>query len=295
MIRRAALALLLLLGGGAQAATVHSLSQVPGQLKTPEGAAHFAQQIAGDPAPDLLGARHLPEGLSAAAIGKFLLPAGEQAAPSLVGARHWHDDLYVAIACIGGAGPLAPGQPQCANADGDAAAVRVYLGVIAMPAGAAPRLVAASGRWNVRMDWGHTRLPGEPATANGDDPISPQDFSGFDLANYLIAPGVRAFGLRGDWQESYSGGGASYTGLYLFVPDGDRLRLVLAAPMSAFSDIAGDWHKDGTRDHDVTDVGNVLVMLPHQTAGHFDVELRQRRGKGRQVWRWDAARSTYRP
>ena len=64
--------------------------------------------------------------------------------------------------------------------------------------------------------------------------------------------------------------------------------------MSACSEIAGDWYKDGTRDHDITDVANLLVVLRHETAGHFDLELRQRHGKARQVWRWDAARSAYR-
>jgi hypothetical protein len=212
-----------------------------------------------------------------------------------VGARRWHDDLYVAIACTGGAVPLEPGQPQCAYADDPKAKMDVYLGVIAMPAGKPPRLVAASGGWDVRMDWGKTNLPSAPEDADGGGPVRPQSFDGFDLANYLIAPGVRAFGLRGSWQESYSGGGASYTGLYLLVPDGSNVRLVLAAPMSAFSDIAGDWHKNGTRDHDVTDVGNVLVVLPHRTAGHFDLELRQRHGKARQAFRWSAADSSYRP
>jgi hypothetical protein len=41
--------------------------------------------------------------------------------------------------------------------------------------------------------------------------------------------------------------------LYLFAIGGDRLRQVFAAPMSAYRDIAGDWHKDATRDHDITD------------------------------------------
>jgi hypothetical protein len=285
------LAAALLCCGVAQAAAVHSLDQVPSRLATPEGRAQFAQQINGDPAPDLLGARHLPEGLSAAVIAGLLAPGGGQ--PSLVGARHWHDDLYVAIACIGGA--PASGAPQCAYPDGSDPTMQVRLGVIAMPKGAPPRLVAASGDWDARMGWDRTELPGAPQAADGAAPVVPQEFTGFDLANYLIAPGVRAFGLRGVWQEGYSGGGASYTGLYLFVPDGERLRLVLAAPMSVFKDIAGDWHKDGTRDHDITDVANLLVVLRHRTAGHFDLELRQRPGTARQVWRWDAGSGAYRP
>lgn len=288
------LAAALLVTGPVSAETVPSLEQVPAHLVTPEAKATYAQQMNGDIPPDRLGARHLPDGLSEAALARLLVPAGDTAALRLVGARHWHDDLYVAIACTGGAGPMAPGEPQCAYSDDPKATMHVYLGVLAMAPGAPPRLLAASGDWNPAVDWGSTLLPRVPDEAGGS-PILPQTFDGFDLANYVIAPGNRAFGLRCGWINGYSGGSASFTGLYLFAVDGARLRLVLATPMSAFADIAGDWHKDGTRDHDITQASNLLVISHHQTAGHFDLELRQRGGKGRQVFRWAQAQSGYRP
>ena len=283
-------AFLLCLAGAASAETVHSLDQVPGHLGTPEARAAFATQIEGKPAPDLLGVRSLPPGLPAAAIAGMLVPPADHAAPRLVGARHWRDDLYVAIVCTGGP-PLAAGDtPDCASYD-PAAALHVYLGVIALTPGAAPRLVAASGAWDTAMGWDDTLLPRAPAAADDADGklAAPPSFDGFDLAPYRIAPGVPAFGLRCGWQEGYSGGSASFTGLYLFAIDGTRLRRVLAAPMSAFADIAGDWHKDGTRDHDITDAANLLIVSPRQTGGHFNLMLRLRGGHGQQLYRWSAA------
>lgn len=278
---RAAGLALLLLATPAAGETVHALDQVPGHLRSPEARAAFAQQIEGRPAPDLLGVRDLPAGLSAADIARLLLPAGAKAVPGTVGARHWQGDLYVAIACTGA-------EPPCAGPDPEHPP-RAWLGVIAWRAGVAPRLVAASGAWNPAMNWSRTDLPGG-APGDGDPTAQvPQSFDGFDLAAYRLAPGRLAFGLRASWSESYSGGGALWTGLYLFLPEGGVLRPVLAAPMSVYTTIAGDWHKDGTRDHEITDVSNLLVISGHQTAGYGDIELRRRGGGGRQVWRWGAA------
>ncbi|MGH7066405.1 MAG: hypothetical protein ACRETD_12165 [Steroidobacteraceae bacterium] len=41
--------------------------------------------------------------------------------------------------------------------------------------------------------------------------------------------------------------------------------------MSAFQDLAGQWHKNGTREHQVTDEANIVVVTSNQTAGHYDL------------------------
>ncbi len=112
---------------------------------------------------------------------------------------------------------------------------------------------------------------------------------------YRIAPDEPAFGLRGAWMESYSGGGAYYTALYLFAVGGDRLRQVFAASMSAYRDIAGDWHKDETRDHDITVSANVLVVSPRSTNGHFDLVVKSRAGSWQRVFRWSSETGAYEP
>jgi hypothetical protein len=285
------LSVLVLAAFPAAAETVPSLGEVPAHLRTPEAKAQFNQQINGAPAPDRLGLRALPPGLTAAGIAKLLVPADDHAL-AIAGARLWHDDLYLAIACTGAAAP-SPDQPTCSAANASAA-LHAYLGVITLAPGTTPRLVASSGAWNQAVDWNATSLPDAP---DGEDAsaLAPESFDGFDLAPYELSPGQRAFGLRAGWTESYSGGGASFSALYLFTIEGSRLVRVLAAPMSSFKDIAGDWHKDGTRDHDISEGANLVVISSHQTAGRFDLELRQRQGKSHQSWRWSAAEAAYRP
>lgn len=243
--------------------------------------------------PDPLGV-HLPGTLSAQVIVKLLVPEHERATPKLVGAKPWpgHIGLYVAIVCIGGSGGY--GGPGCTRSnDAGEAPLRVYLGVIALAEGVPPQVVAASGAIDDAMDWTKSGLPREPSEAG--DLIRPDQLDRFDLAPYRITAETPAFGLRGSWLESYSGGGAEFDGLYLFAPEGDRLKRVLAVPMSAYANIAGDWHKDGTRDHQITDTSNILIVSPHATAGHFDLVIK---GKGRRWQRkysWSAAAGAYRP
>ena len=282
----------------AAAETVHSLDQVPGHLKTPEAREVFKQEIEGKPPPDLLG-QHLPAALSADVLVKLLVPITETAKPTLIGARPWpvEPDFYVAIVCTGGDGPLG-GETQCAQAtDTKNAPLHVYLALIAAKTGAAPVLVAASAPVAGAMNWRKTMLPRAPAAADdsASGVLAPEKFDALDLAPYRIAPGQPAFGLRGSWMEGYSGGGADFGGLCLFARDGKRLRQVLALPMSASVNIAGDWHKDGTRDHDITDAANVLIVSNHLTDGHFDLIVKAREGRGRQTLRWSKASGAYTP
>ncbi|MEJ1975783.1 MAG: hypothetical protein WDN49_06465 [Acetobacteraceae bacterium] len=284
----------------AWADTVHSVDQIPSRLKTPEGKAFVAQQMDGAPAPDGLGV-HLPPGLPAKTITSLLVPADDAGTPNLIGAKPWSGraDSFVAIVCTGGEGPLAPNEPQCARSQDDDAKrpLHVYLGVIEVKDGAAPRLVAGSGPVDGAVNWAKSGLPAQPMAvddANGAD-IRPDSFDRFDLAAYKVAPDVQAFGLRGAWQESYSGGGAAYGSLQLFVLDGDRIKPILAAPMSAYSDVAGDWHKDGTRDHTILDGANVLVVAAHSVDHYFDLTLKSRAGHWQRLFRWSQAAGAYRP
>lgn len=70
---------------------------------------------------------------------------------------------------------------------------------------------------------------------------------------------------------------------------------VTAQPMMFYRDIAGDWHRDGTRDHDVTEGSNALSVLSTSTDGFHDLQLRERGGKWRRTFRWSAADGEYQP
>ncbi|HVZ51076.1 MAG TPA: hypothetical protein VG986_03860 [Pseudolabrys sp.] len=287
-------------GQFANAETVHSLDQVPNRLKTPEAKKFFSEQMQGKPAPDLLGV-HLPAGFSIEAIVGALVPPNDKGKPHLVGAKPWpaRPNSYVAIVCTGGSEPYSAGESSCARSPNDdkEPPLRVYLGVLARNDGGAVSLAAASGAIDCATDWSRTNLPRQPSAADDakDGLVKPESFDRFDLANYKIAPDQIAFGLRGAWSEGYAGGGANFTALCLFVPDGSRLRQVLAAPMSAYADIAGDWHKDGTRDHDITDAANLLVLSRHRTDGYFDLLLKNRGHDKTQIFHWVKSAAGYRP
>jgi hypothetical protein len=282
------------------AAEVHSLDQVPGQIKTPEGKAYFSEQMEGKPGPDGLGLK-LPASLPAKTITDLLVPPSDHNTANIIGAKPWpaRPDSYVAIVCTGGSEPLGY-EPHCAQPqdfDKKQEPLHVYIGVIEMKEGSAPRLIAKSEPVEAAVIWAKSGLPREPMVAEDAKgaAIKPEGFDRFDLAAYKIAPDTLAFGLRGNWMESYSGGGASFSSLNLFAIDGDELKPILSVPMSTYSDVAGDWHKDGTRDHEITDSANIIVVTSHAVEQHFDLMLKNRSSGWQRLYRWSQTAAAYQP
>lgn len=290
----------LLLAGPAIGQTVHSLGQVPGALKTPEAEAAFAQQIEGQPAPDALGVR-LPAALSAAQIDSLLVPASDTSPAAIVGARPMpgQPGVYVAIVCTGGNAPGPSDDKTCDQTDVGAAhpEMHAYVGLIAAVAGAPPRLIAKPAGLDGKVDWQDTILGDAPDGADdaGGGVLTPDAITGFDLAPYVIAPGERAFGLLGEWNVGYAGGGAQYHALYLFAVEDGAVVQILATPMSFSKMLAGDWHKDGTRDHDLSEGANVIVVTSQLTGGHFDLLQKARGGGASRRFKWSAATKRYEP
>jgi hypothetical protein len=277
--------------------TAKSVSQVQSMLKTPEARANWDEQMLGKPAPDGLGVK-LPDGISADALVLLMLPKSEVTRVQLVGAKPWprRKDSYVVIVCTRAPDEPAQREEQCASERGNAAP-NVYVGVVEYLPGGEPKLIAASGPVTRKIDWSATDLPAAPVAAE-DDPkgmIAPERWQRFDLAPYQIRSDTYAFGLRTSWSEGYSGGGAAFEALYLFAIQGDKLQVVMAEPMSAFQDIAGDWNPDKTRQHDIYEDAKVLVVQPKQaTAGYYDLVLKSRLGGTTQRLQWSTAAQTYR-
>jgi hypothetical protein len=301
MFKRVAIVLALAVVQPAWAETVHSLDQVKPHLKTPEARKNFSEQMEGKPAPDLLGI-HLSAPLTSSTLTSLLIPSGDTAKVNLVGAKPWpvRPDQSLAIVCTGGTEPYSASEPSCQRSlvqddDNKEPPLHVYLGLVEARNGTPASLVAASGPIDCATYWGKSDLPRQPMAAD-DAKNGIIDFANveqFDLAPYKIAPDQPAFGLRVSWMEGYSGGGANFGGLCLFTVEGDRLKQVLAVPMSADADIAGDWHKDGTRDHDISEAANVLIVSPHVTNGHFDLIVKGRTGGAQQVFRWTKDAGVY--
>jgi hypothetical protein len=279
---------------GAEAAK--SLDQLPAKLKTPEGKKVFEEQIEGKTPPDALGL-HLPQGLASKDIAALVLPTANKAPLNAVGAKPLPDQpgLYAAVVCTGGDVPTQATDSRCAEFSGSAKPpLQAYLGLIETQPGAAPKLAAKPVAVNGLVDWSDTDLPDAPDAAQGaDGGIAPSAYESLDLAPYRIAPDQRAFGLRGTWSDGYAGGMGSYNALYLFAVVDGALKQVLAVPMSSYRSIAGDWNKDGTRNHETTEGANVLIVTKQMTSGHFDLLLKSRTGKGQQLYRWSATANAY--
>lgn len=294
------LALLLLAAPSlAMATTVHDLGAVPGAIKQPEGKRAFADQIQGKIETTPLGTS-LPAGLSRDAIVRLVAPQANASLITLVGAKPWAylANGYVAIVCV-----AQDAVDKRDNAGTCSGRPEVALGLLTMaPGGTATRVARTPPGFLVTSDWTAEGTPllypsVSPVNPGNDNNFPPgrgdDEVAAFDLAPYRIAPGTFAFGLRSDQFEGYSGGGATFETLHLFVADGTTLRRVLAQPIYASSMIAGDWHKNGTRDHQVTESKLVVAIAPSMTAGHYDLRVRELGTKHQALLHWNAAAGVY--
>ncbi|WP_176039309.1 hypothetical protein [Burkholderia stabilis] len=299
-------------GAAAHAAgTAHSLDQVPAKLASPDARAAFSRDMGSGPDADGFGTR-LPQGFTKETLVTQLAPGEDPKRIVLVGAKPWpqRPGAFVAIVCAAASDALARQALQFrAPSDCDgygrgayAGTVQglVWLGVFERGPDGAPRLVARTEQpLGQATDWSNTNLEKpddlEQEQQAGDLALQPEQWSRFDLAPYGLRAGDAAFGIRAGWSIGYAGGGASFEALYLLRIDGNALRIVFAQPMMFYRNIAGDWHPDGTRDHDITEGSNVLNVLSTSTDGFHDLQLRERGGKWRRTFRWSARDGRYLP
>lgn len=284
--------------------TVRSLDQTRGAIKSDDARRMYDSQMSGAPQPDGLGVA-LPPGFTRDFLVQQLAPGQDAKRLVLAGAKPWgqRPGTFVAIVCLAANAQRAEAQAkfgdgECSEVSNDEDGNSVWVGVFGTNADGAPQLLARTdGPVKTPTDWSDTNieLPVDLSTQDAEAPqqAMPTEWNRFDLAAYKIAPGAVAFGIRAGWNEGYSGGGASFEALYLFHVDGPTLRVVFARPMSFVKSIAGDWHPDGTRDHDMSDASNILLVLPEKTDGYFDLQLRQQGEKWRQTVKWSAAKRGY--
>ncbi|SMF63570.1 hypothetical protein SAMN06295900_113114 [Trinickia caryophylli] len=286
--------------------TVHSLSGVRGAMHTPDAQKMFDHSMSGAQQPDGFGTK-LPAGFTTAFLVEQLAPGQDVRSVVLSGAKPWplRPNSYVAIVCLADSPQLAASALKYSPASCDSLGSddsdprRVWFGVFESTGGGTPRLVARTESPVVTpTDWRDTNID-LPVRLEASDPGSaqeavPSSWSRFDLAPYQIRTSEYAFGVRAGWSEGYAGGGADFEALYLFAIEGKTLRVVFAQPMAFDKMIAGEWHKDGTRSHDVSDAANALTVLPSVTDGYHDLQLREKAGgKWRRTFRWSATDHQY--
>ncbi|AMP03730.1 hypothetical protein [Collimonas pratensis] len=254
-----------------------------------------AEQAAGGRAavrPDGFGTQ-LPQGFTKELLLNQLAPGRDPARAVLTGAKPWpqRPGWYVAVACLAPnpetAAQILKNHPSSCDAFRGNEENEIWFGVFEYSAGMTPRLIAKT----------ETVLVDPHSDAAGGTQDNTDDFPGswlrFDLAPYQLREGDYAFGVRAMQFQGYAGGGASYESLYLLHIDGKSLRLVFSELMASEEDIAGEWHKDGTRSHDISSSGSFLNVLPSMTDGFHDLQLRERHGKSRQTFHWSPSAKAY--
>jgi hypothetical protein len=243
-----------------------------------------------------LGTR-LPDGLLVEALVPMLVPESQRSRVTLVGAKAWprRANSFVVIICTKARPARGSARPDCGST-GKEDRPTAYFGVVERLPDGGLKAIATSGAVTTRTAWRDTDLPASPLDADDapDGKLLPEEWLRMDLANYRLRDDATAFGLRAGWRQGYAGGGAEFEALYLFMIDGDQLRVVLTAPMFAFEDIAGEWHPDGTRDHDIAEASKLLVLSKRKTAGYYDIELREKGARGGSTLHWSAADRAYR-
>lgn len=274
---------------------VRSLDQVRGVIKSQEGRTFYDDQMSGISPPPAFKPLDL-NSAEAREILNAVIPAELQNLRwNFLDIQPWRGNPghYIATACtalvpIDPADAQPDGKQTCADFYQDRAAYTAVVAVLKQENG---RYVPAAGLRSKAEREG--RATGFSLADDHGSTVA-GELVRYDFAPYQLNPATRAFGLRIGAQVAYSGGGAYNQAVSLFAVIGGRLQPVLTVPVYAFSDTAGEWNNDGTRQHHLFENASVLVMgKPHE--GYRDIILRQS-GKNRRervTFRWDAKTQRY--
>lgn len=280
----------------AHAATVPNLGAVPGAIEHQEGKQIFDEQMRGTPPAREFG--NLPSGLDEATFIRWLAPSEDPALLTLTGAKAWgNDGTYIGVACFART-PTDAGDARqykdtdCSEDFSQRRAKNFYLGVFKWLGQTLQPVARTDTPLAVPVSWTNSNLT-SPQAADDKEGLLPQSYKKLDLAAYRLAPDVTAFGVRAWFSEGYSGGGAFFDTLQLFMVKDGRIVNILSEPMYFYQDIAGEWNRDGTRQHDVNEGKNILRVLPSQTGGYHDLQIRSVDGKWQQVFVWSAGQGRY--
>lgn len=253
----------------------------------------------------------LPPGFSSKEIVELIAPKKDMSLATLVGVKSWPylADSFVAIICFASSKKeyeqdmrSNKQKPSCeasyvgGNLDSSDSykSKEVYLAVLEYRKdGMAPKVIARyDGPLNVKTNWAHTFLD---SPTEEDTEILPRTYSRFDFARFKISDDKTAFGVRVAWDQAYAGGGAEYNALMLFMVNGDKIINILSEPIFYSADIAGDWQKDGTRNYDLREAENVVIMMANKTNGYYDLQIKNSRAKWRQMFVWSNKYFHYEP
>ena len=277
------------------ATTVQNLDAVPGAIQHTEGKQIFAEQMAG--ATPAKGFGELPQGLSENQWIGWVAPNENPNNLILTGAKAWgKEGKYIGIACFAD-NQADAGQAKkyadntCPENYNNGRANKLYLGVFSwqnqqlQPIARSEKPLNQISAWNKAAE-----------KESDDESVSPLAYyTKLDLAPYRIAPDTLAFGVRGGYSDAYSGGGAFYEVLELYTIKDSKIINVFSDLVYYYSDIAGDWNKDGTRQHDISESKYILKLRSAKTQGFYDLEVVNLQDKSSQIFHWSESLQQYVP
>lgn len=277
------------------ATTVQNLDAVPGVIQHTEGKQIFAEQMAG--ATPAKGFGELPQGLSENQWIGWVAPNENPNNLILTGAKAWgKEGKYIGIACFADNQANA-GQAKkyadntCPENYNNGRANKLYLGVFSWQNQQLQPIARSEKPLNQISAWNKAAEKG-----SDDESVRPLAYyTKLDLAPYRIAPDTLAFGVRGGYSDAYSGGGAFYEVLELYTIKDSKIINVFSDLVYYYSDIAGDWNKDGTRQHDISESKYILKLRSAKTQGFYDLEVVNLQDKSSQIFHWSESLQQYVP
>ncbi|EJB5574298.1 hypothetical protein MW675_001920 [Citrobacter freundii] len=277
------------------ATTVQNLDAVPDAIQHTEGKQIFAEKMAG--ATPAKGFGELPQGLSENQWIGWVAPNENPNNLILTGAKAWgKDGKYIGVACFAD-NQADAGQAKkyadntCPENYNNGRANKLYLGVFSwqnqqlQPIARSEKPLNQISAWNKAAE-----------KESDDESVRPLAYyTKLDLAPYRIAPDTLAFGVRGGYSDAYSGGGAFYEVLELYTIKDSKIINVFSDLVYYYSDIAGDWNKDGTRQHDISESKYILKLRSAKTQGFYDLEVVNLQDKSSQIFHWSESLQQYVP
>jgi hypothetical protein len=278
-----------------------SLNELPKLFENKNGLTNFREQLYGIPESDALG-MDLPKGLTRKDIVKLVAPNEDLNLAIAVGAKAFPYRLnsYVVIACFARPneykGLMFPKRKSCKKKTGDRDPNDIiYLGLIEYDSTKSqPKLIAKS----LPLETSWYFIISEQFRSDMRDKryLPPKGrYKEFDFAPFKVSDTQIAFGLRTEQTDGYSGGFGYFEVLTLFMVDNDRIINILSEPIYFYQNIAGSWNKDGTREHSLYEGKNVIVILPSQTDGYYDLQIKSLDNDWQKVFTWDASLKRYLP
>lgn len=279
------------------AKTVSNLGEVEKNITYPEGKQIFNEQMKGLPQAKEFGS--LPQGMNAQAFIKWIAPKEDPTLLTLTGAKAWGtDNLYIGVACFAKDKQDATYAKQyqdkdCSESSSDRMAKKFYLSVFKWQDNQFTPIAKTTAPLNTRVSWRHTEIAYPAAIENDTDTLFPQSYKRLDLAPYQLNDKTKAFGVRVGFSEGYSGGGAFFEALQLYMVQGDKIINILSEPMYFYQDIAGEWNKDGSRQHDINESKNILKVLKTKTDGYSDLQIKSLSFKWQKIFKWSEKEQRY--